>query len=453
MNGMNEKLVDFFSRRAGIRDKLLFPGTFRDYAKEIILSSNQVSDNELLTKSIIGEAQRLLGKEISTDMLYNQLTRFPFISYADHHGLLNYNLLYNTNILYSLIIREIKLPFIVVLATGNIPLKNISYPRGFYFKRKKFNFFETRYRDIPVFLIDGLKAVESNRIESFIKNTKGNLNNEENNFLNYLFFDCLNIEDGTEKFSTFSDQITFLNHNIWKYFFDIGLRENIPEIIYIQANNVVLDILLFEINRNDSLVNLILFNKEVRKIYIKNFSGTKCCWGDNIGSQFFWAIDKKNRPISLFIDESNNSLVGNDFMVLIEKEAIIDALKTKKIFPTLFFDLLIITFISRYVALGGLNQIEYLPKMQAAHIKSLQEIGMPELAEKFAKPVASGLICGMFPFDFDSAIDMIWHYNSHDGKFNGNLDRGITQEDLDRILDTPFTDLVATGIDKTLEMM
>jgi len=107
----------------------------------------------------------------------------------------------------------------------------------------------------------------------------------------------------------------------------------------------------------------------------------------------------------------------------------------------------------QYQTLGGLNQIEYLPKMQAAHIKSLQEIGMPELAEKFAKPVASGLICGMFPFDFDSAIDMIWHYNSHNGKFNGNLDRGITQEDLDRILDTPFTDLVATGIDKTLEMM
>ena len=88
--------------------------------------------------------------------------------------------------------------------------------------------------------------------------------------------------------------------------------------------------------------------------------------------------------------------------------------------------------------------------MQKAHIKSLEEIGMKDMAEKFKEPISHGLICGMYPFDFDSGIDLIWHYNSKDGKFNGNMDGGLTQEDLDNVSNTLFTELIATGIDETL---
>ncbi|MCP5054497.1 MAG: hypothetical protein GY940_45435, partial [bacterium] len=66
---------------------------------------------------------------------------------------------------------------------------------------------------------------------------------------------------------------------------------------------------------------------------------------------------------------------------------------------------------------------------------------------------------GMFPFDFHSAIDMIWHYNSTPDKtypddstkrtFNGNLDHGLTQPDLDNMLNTK----VSTMINQAIETM
>jgi hypothetical protein len=223
--------------------------------------------------------------------------------------------------------------------------------------------------------------------------------------------------------------------------------------IYLQSNQIVLSILLDEINDRNSLISKILFDSEVRKTYLKNFFGIPGCWGDNMGSQLFWGIiekREKKRIINLRVDNNSNSLKNDNFEIYLEKEAITEALIANKILPTIFFDFFIVTFLEGYLALGGLNQLEYLPQMQEAHINSLKEIGMADMAEKFKKPISHGLICGMYPFDFDSGIDLIWHHNSTDGKFNGNMDGGLTQDDLDKVSTTLLTELIATGIDETL---
>lgn len=449
-------------------EKYEYPGTFRDFAQDIadiadiageIIPRNQEVN---VQESILNQVRRVIAGpgalSLSPELLDWQLSRYPVISYADHHGLLNYKLLYNSNLLYSEIMKELKLPFVVVLAAGNVPLDNMSYPRGFYFKKRKFNFFGAEESRSPVFLFEKKLNVDRRAgINSFITGeAREALTVEEKKFLEYLFFDCLEIEKAAGLYDSFCDQITFLNDKLWQYYFDKSLRDTIPRLIYLPSNPVVLDILCREIMKKDSLISLILFEPGVRRIFLKNFSGTAGCWSENSGSHLFWGViakKKYKRLIRLSMDDSSNSLVGEgeNFNLALERETLVQALKEKRILPTLFFDYLILVFLGGYLTLGGFNQLDYLPQMQRAHIKSLREIGLDDLADRFSSRVTHGLVCGMIPCKFDSGVDLIWNYNSHNGKFNGALDSGLTQDDLDRLLDMKVREMILSAVETMLE--
>lgn len=462
---MTKKLTIFFENRPDIFEKKIFDGTFREYAKVQIESMKTNTHKSFLRDAIIKQAKGLLSDQINVEDLERQLENYPIISTADHHGLLNYKLLYNSNILYKQFIEGSKLPFLVVLSSGSVPMVNISHPRGFFFKGQKFNFFSERKCKVPAFLFkDRLNPDSPPILDSILSSyNKESITEEEKKFLEFLFFECLEIEK-VKKYDSFSDQITILNFKLWKYYFDKSIRDNIPDIVYIQANEIYSRALMDEIKKDDSITSKILFDQKKRKIYHKNFSGLQGCWGKDMGSDFFWGIierKKKKKLVKLSVSDFDNALIGDDFNLNLNKDEVVEALNQNKILPTLFFDFLIITFLEGFMALGGHNQIEYLPKMQKAHIKSLMQFDIVEMAINFGEPVSHGLICGMYPFDFDSGIDLIWHYNSTplnpekpDGprKFNGNMDGGIPQDELDKVSNTDLTELIATGIDETLKI-
>lgn len=451
---MNQEFADFFKIRPGMFAKYQYPGAFRDFARDMVGEIKLRKQEVNVREGILDQVKRIIAGtgEISPDLLDRQLSHYPIISYADHHGLLNYKLLYNSNLLYCEILKELKLPFAVVFAAGNVPLDNMSYPRGFYFKKQRFNFFGANESRSPVFLFEKkLCAVNKMGLDSFITGTaKDSLTIEEKKFLDFLFFEALEIEKAGELYETFSDQITFLNFKLWRYYFAKSLRDSLPGLIYLQSNPVVLNILIAEIKKKDSLISTILFEPQVRRVFLRNFFGTAGCWGENAGSQMFWGIiEKKNykRLIRLSVDDSSNALVGENFSLQLERETLCAALNSNKIAATLFFDYLITAFLGGYMVLGGFNQLDYLPQMQRAHIKSLREIGRDALADRFASCVTDGLVCGLIPCEFDSGIDLIWHYNSHGGKFNGNLENGLTRDDLDGILDMKVRDMVLSAVE------
>lgn len=458
---MKKELADFFKIRPGMLEKYEYTGTFKDYAGDLAGKVKFRQQEVNVGKGILNQAKRIMtgiddagGK--SLELLDRQLSDFPIISYADHHGLLNYKLLYNSNILYAEMVKKLQLPFLVVFAAGNVPLDNMSYPRGFYFKKQRFNFFGADESRTPVFLFEKkLCALKKIGLNSFINGTaKDALTLEEKKFLEFLFFEKLEIEKAGEIYESYSDQITFLNYRIWPYFFTRSLRDTLPELIYLQSNPVILTILIEEIKKKDSLISMILFEPHVRRIYLRNFFATAGCWGENTGSQLFWGITKKKnykKLIRLFVDESTNTLAGENFCLQLERETICEALNSKKIAATLFFDYLIITFLSGYVVLGGFNQLEYLPQMQRAHIKSLREIGQNSLADLFASCVTNGLVCGMLPCKFDSSIDLIWHCNSHNGKFNGELENGLTQDYLAGIANMKLREMILPAVEIMLQ--
>lgn len=453
---MNNKLERFFKKRPYMREKYEFPGTFGDLTEDIANSATRgIIGKGSFIKGLIKEAGRILSPEISLDKLEIQLTDYPVVSTADHHGLLHYKLLYNSNILFSEVIRKLKLPYIVVVATGNIPLNNISYPRGFYFKKEKVNFFKSKGSSVPVFLFKSkLAGHRKQGIESIIFSyNKKSVTVEELKFLDFLFFESLEIEKTSKNYETFSDQVTFLNYKLWKYYFDGGIRESTPDIIYLQSNGIIDEIIIDELKQKDSIISMILLEPEIREVFLENFREIQGCWGEEYGSHLFWGISGINRWMPLRFESDSNRLVGDDFFLELDGENIINNLNSKKILPTTFLVFLIISFMEGQLALGGSNQLEYLPQMQKAHIKSLREIGMNDLADRFASRATDGFICGMFPFDFDSGIDLIWHYNSHDGKFNGNIDRGLAQEDLDKVLNMKVKDMIGPAIETMLKIV
>ncbi len=452
---MKKKMEEFFRHRPNMLKKYTFPGDFGDFGRDIAGAVKPQDRNNSLTRQIIAEVERIFPGKISTQQLEKQLCQYPFVSYADHHGLLNYKLLYNSNLLYAEIVKEIALPYVLVLATGSVPLKNISYPRGFYFKGRKFNFFRKKQRDIPVFLVEEkLEAQRNPGLESFILNVnKENLTGEEKKFLECLFFEGLEIDNLPEGLETFSDQVSCLNFKLWKYYFHSRTRDSIPDMVYLQSNRLVLELLTRELQKEDSLVSTILFDRKAREAVFRNFYGIPCCWGDNAGSHFFWGVSPKKKLFPLTLNEDSNVLEGGQLSIEMTPAAILDALTGGMIMPAIFIDFLLFTFLDGYLALGGFNQVDFLPRMQAAHLKSLEEMGKTGMSESFSSRVTDGLICGMFPFDFDSGIDLIWHYNSRDGKFNGNLEGGLTGEELAKVKHMPVKDLIGSAVEMMLEIV
>jgi hypothetical protein len=446
---MDDDSIRFFNQRAQIRKIYDFPGSFKELVHEKLKSRIVPKQRKgAFHRSILKEAGRLLPEVVSAHNLDNQLAEFPVLSVADHHGLLNHHLLYQSNILYAEILKELNLKTMCVLATGNIPLLNVSHPRGFYFKKEKFNFFRKKDANTPVFLLkEKLNADRNAGLESFIVSyPKESLSSDELQYLETLFFHKLEIENASLNYHQFSDQVTLLNNRIWKSYFDENIRHEVPDLIYLQANQIILDALLEELNKPESLLLTILFDPEIRKIYLKNFLEIPGCWGANRGSHFFWGISERNSLTSLRFSSGCDYLLGENIFIPYRKEEICRELRLKRIIPTLFIDMLIITFLEGYAALGGFNQIEYLHQMQQAHIKSLKEAGMNNLADLFASRITDGLICGMAPLPYHSGLDMIWHYNSKDGRFSGNINRGLTHAELDVIKNKKVRDLIESGI-------
>lgn len=435
---MTIPLETFFALRPGMKKKFEFPGTFNDLCSTMAASILPVEPGRKLKAKILEHSGRLLTPNISIPALNDQLSRCPILSTADHFALLNYKLLYNSNLLYSHLVRFLGFPYMVVPATGSIPLVNNTYPRGFYFNQQKLNFFPERKSRVPVFLFDSQLSLDGgNDLKNLVLNIdQVGLTGEQIGFLDYLFFEALDTRDIVTRYHTFSGQITNLNFRLWPYYFHRDIRPSIPGLVYLQVNPMIQEILVDELRDPGSLVSWILFDRAARKIFLRHFNGIYGAWDDNHeskGSHFFWGIPGKGKMIPLRLDERQNLLCGNGMALPMEPGVLVDALENKQISASLFMDFLVITFMEGYTVLGGFNQLEYLPLMQAAHLKCLEELGQKELVSHFASLVTDGLICGMFPFDFASGIDLIWHYNSQGGRFNGNLDSGLTGEDLDRM--------------------
>ena len=426
-----------------------YSGTFLRYSGQLF-EQTPPARSARLKKIILDESAKLLRPSIDPAKLAAQLSSTPILSTADHAGMLNLNILYNANLLYSRMLRSVEAPYLVVLATGRTPLDNISHPRGFYFKNTKHNFFPRKEYRSPVGLLQsGIRGADATGIDSILRpGTTQNLTTAEHEFLERLFFDSLQMREICADGEPYIDQLPRINQRLWKLYFDEEIRQGQAEMVYLHLDKIVTRLVIEDLANPASLLSSILLDKQYRQVFLEQLTGVPGCWWHGYGSQFFWGVGPKTTLVPLEV--RGQQLVGPEnsgICVDLEAGALAEALGQRRIVPGYFLDVFMLSFVEGYTLLGGFNQIEYVQAMQEAVGRSLTMLGQTSSAAQSRTYFRNGFICGPAPFGKGSGIDLLWERNSKDGKFLGNLRRAVTEAELSAAENMPMRLLVESGAD------
>lgn len=300
------------------------------------------------------------------------------INIIDHHNFLNHPLLATANIISNLWQIPSENPRgMIVLSDSGVPMNNFFHKRGVQFHGKQLNMVPSRERHLLYYAAPvhtSLPIAEAAQTQ--------NMSHEEVTFVR-------SIEDIMENagkhplVKSFRDQVTRVNRELWKLMYHEDIRANIPELIYVTNEdtcNAMLGDLLQDPN---NIFSKILFNKETRNIFITEFPGIAGCWGGerDLGTHFFWGLNESGENFSLEIE--GETLVSRDrsigFSLPLEKNAILNALAEKKVYPSMFMVYGVSVFYCGVLPYCGFGSMNYLSRMKDAWIRAMQQVDPSEV--------------------------------------------------------------------------
>lgn len=456
---MTEEIERFLAKRPALRLQYEHEGSFRDYCRRLF-HRIPLGRGRRLTALLLEYAKAQIHVNIDERLLRAQLSQYPLISTADHAGVLCQGILYNADLLYSGLLDLQSLPYQIVLASTRVPLNNASLPRGITFQGRKLSFFSHKHSHVPVWLFDdGLHPEPGRGLASLFRpEALQGLSTDQKAFLEHVFFDAIDLPRITRTHAVFYDQLTPINNALWQRYFAKEFRGNRPALLSFPMDHFVRELLLDDLLHSDSLPSRILFDPQVRSIYLEEFWGITGCWTATSGTHFFWGVQDREF-LALRVDPDRGVLQAAPGTkpwdpVPLTAEAITLALLSKRMVPSLFFEMLLVGFLEGYTLLGGFNQVTYMAWMRVAHERAMLRIGDWPQAAWFARTITDGLICGPLPFpQWSSGFDLLWHFNSTNGKFHGNLDGGLDNRSLETMMGTSLKDLLHNGVEAMLQVI
>lgn len=457
---MTEALERFFAKRPAVRVQYEHEGSFREYCRRFF-HRVPLGRGARLTQHIVQYAKAQVDLGVDERLLRAQLNQYPLVSTADHGGVITQNILYNANLLFSGLLDLQSLPYQVVLASTRIPMNNAAHPRGIVFQGRKLNFFAGTSRHTPVWLFeDGIREDQCQNLEALFQ-PEGlvGLPSEQRDFLEFTFLQAAGLPRITRANALFHDQLTPLNHALWQRYFAKQYRMSRPGLLSFPIEHFTRELLLEDLEVSNSLPYRILFHPEVRNVYLEEFSGISGCWGGGSGTHFFWGTNERRQFVALEVDADGKCLRAAHqedswAPIPLNVDEVAGAIRDKRLVPSLFFEMLLVSFLEGFTLLGGFNQVTYMAWMRVAHERCMLRLGDWPRAAWFARTLTDGLICGPLPFpQWDSGIDLLWHFNSTDGQFHGNLDGGLDRRALETMMDTPMKDLLQNGVAAMLQVV
>lgn len=423
----------------------------REYINRILRFQNLSFDKNKI--GVIEEIVRSVGlnQNIDTEKLKKQLYLHP-VSTAEHYGLLTYELLVCSGIFNILVASLLGDSYAMSLGC-NVPLNNISLPGGVYFGDRRIKFYSGLYAESAVSYVHTgvqLKVFGSN-CERLLGDQP-----ERVKFLKYIFDEIVDLQTIASESFSYVDQVSLINQKLWPLLFESDFRGELPQYICLCIENLTRELVLQELDRSDSLTSQFLFDPRSRKIVIEEFTGVPFCWGVHQGdfSPFFREVTSLGRICPLRYE--GELLVGREIELPFRKEVIVEALSNRRITPTLFFPFMMIVFQAGLTVMGGFNQVEGLKRMQDAFVRAFLQIGRVDETAIFSSRKIEALNCGLqFPLPGKSLLDIIWYYNSDptSGRFLGNVDRGITREDMNNFLKLSFGECVGPALSEILKVI
>lgn len=416
---------------------------YSNEANKIQGSEVEKDRQDLVKRKLKSKFTHLFGDHFETEAKLN-LNTIGALNIVDHHQMLNHPVLISSNIVANVrkLLKNEKQEAIVVVASGDVPPNN-------YFSRNGFQLHGTR---VPVFsnsekeftsyfipkrefnFIDRLKSL--GRWQLFNREEKEYLQQKQTEYFTIDFSRC----------DDYNDQISVLVREEWKQLFENSLRTELPELLYISQEELTTE-LLIELLQEANFISSSLFDSKFREKVLINFDGIVVTWNEaeNKGSHFFWR-KYPNQPRSLRMYIKGNRLIPQDTRfkdlgIPLERDKVIEALKKREIYPSLFLIFSVLIFYCGIRPLAGYGSVVYLNLMKKAWVKTLSNSQFSNEVERVKKIAISHFVGGLALF-FKRYGEQVKTLYAHDIFFEG----GVTKKHLKTIFNMKFRDLLSVSL-------
>jgi hypothetical protein len=363
---------------------------------------------EIVSRFVSATLGDSIAKQVSRDLIEE-----PVVITANHHGVDSFAQSVQGTLLTFLrsLVNKVNCKTLTVLSFGNVPINNITFPRGLLIYRVPQQHIENIPVRLPIFpdrdkrkMVSVVRSYDGEMIyktqmtvRKLIKENKIDKTLEET--INAVLEKGFTQQKVIEQLS-YSQQVTLLNEFLWKKMFTENT--NIPALIYLEIEKITIELLELDLTNNNSLAWHVLFNSTLRNEIIDELDGCRACWSKlklkrrlemeqgedreqngSTGTLFFWGVDNRGGRIPLTIETNRGSdpiLQGIDdnnryWSVPFREKPIAEALQAGQLIPSLFTCFVVLCFARGLTCLGGYFQAQYLPRMQMGLVKALSNQG------------------------------------------------------------------------------
>jgi len=452
-----------------------------EYLKKFMLKpapSYQPRDD--FFKAVYQYAASLMGESLAYQTVHD-LEEYPVILTSNHLGVEYFSQSLQSSILFALGRTGKTAP---VFSFGNIPLNNLTYPRGALLYNISFgglsptllnlNNMPVRLPVFPERLKRGIAGIVPGFDRNMIQRAESRLDKMlYDKHISQMLADTMHIilqndycDDSVIKLTDYSQQSVIMNRRIWKRLFSES--DKIPELIYLEIEKIASSLLENDLSNPESLVWRVMFDSALREKVIENLENVNGCWErkrleqrlkknlscSGCGTLFFWEIDNDIRRIPLYLETNclNSEMLkgiddhGKIWEIPFMPEIIIQKLKEKQIIPSLFTTFLTISLARGIICLGGYFQADYLPAMQRGVVNALRNIGDNNAANLVAQVPTDGYLSGMLAVMTKTEDDYLIPAGAAEIITRG----GITHDNIDKMLSLTVRDAHIAGLFETV---
>lgn len=307
----------------------------------------------------------------------SQLKERFVVSTADHHGPINHPYFHNSHIVQSFVQRRHKHRYIVIFSCGSVSMNNATFPRGLWFTDQEdhdqhINFAGWRDRRATVFAFPSYDR-------KIVKNSIGQVASRSLNIRMKEILTGLLAEIYADpvalSFQYYADQVGRTNFMLWRC---IPGQEDVS-LIYLQQEDIVNDVLVTHHLRTHTVISLLLTDMHFIHAYETFFDGIQGAFSrkEGKGTVLFWGVESKRR-LPLYRHAKTLQSVDGTFRVELTREALSDAIRARRLMPSMALSFIVLSFYYGLRCGGGYSQVTYLGRMKDAYGELLGTLGLEE---------------------------------------------------------------------------
>jgi hypothetical protein len=324
-----------------------------------------------LLAGIQSKVERLFHEDERADLRLPDQTQGLRAGLVYHQGVLNHPVIIGVDIVanfFRMFDRE-QQGDILTFSTGNIPLNNFFYRRGFNIGGVHVNLYPKKERNKIVYQHP---LFEFDIVGSLQRTHQWKLHAPDSQqFLESIQEIIHRIDFSTCR--TMGDQMTKINFHLWPLLFRSDFRSQVSRWVCLEYDDLLSDFLIHTIEENsDSWITQLLFNEELCHETLMHFEGktNACNEARKMGTHFFWGLwDQKPERMLLHdgILRSENGRLEFEW----SPSRIVEALRARQIYPGMFLKYSLLVFYAGMKPFAGYGSANSISQMKVDLVEFL----------------------------------------------------------------------------------